>query len=144
MSPLVEIFVNALGLAQQVRCMDFGSLDKFFQRLHGGFKFLGKLFVFLVLPGIAQGGETRHQENEPVFEVTVEALEFLGEPPHFFRVHDCLSHSRAFRRYCYMPISQTFVPWATCRFYIFFPCWFNDPSIRFGSWPWREKTGRAN
>ena len=72
--------------------MFLGQLGEFFQRLHRLLEFLGKLFVFLILSGIAQRREPRVQQRHPVFQIAVEPLQLLGEPPHFFRVHDCLGH----------------------------------------------------
>ena len=76
--------------------MFFRQLDKFPQRLHGLLELLGKLLVLLVLPGVAQRREARVQQDHAVVEVAVEALQFLGELPHFFRIHDCLRHVFAF------------------------------------------------
>src|SRR5678816_3150012 len=68
-STLVQVLFDPLRLAQQVRGMLIGDLDKFLQRFHRLFEFVGELGVFLVLPGIAQGGEARLQRNHLVLQI---------------------------------------------------------------------------
>ena len=67
-------------------------LDEFFQGFHGSFEFLGEFFVFLVGPGITEGGEASVEHAHAVFKVAVETLEFVGEPADFFGIHYCLGH----------------------------------------------------
>src|SRR6266516_4667746 len=84
---LVEILFDALGLAQQVRRVLVGHFDEFFHRLHGLLEFFGELGVLLVLPRVAQRRKPRLQRNDPILEVAIEPLQFLGETPHLFGIH---------------------------------------------------------
>ena len=77
--------------------MFLGQIDKLLQGFHGLPEFLGELFVFLVLPGVAERGKTSMEHAHSIFEVAVEALQLLGETPDFFGVHYCLGHGIAFR-----------------------------------------------
>src|ERR1017187_1361179 len=92
-SSLVEILLDALGLAQQERRVFLGQLGEFFERLHRLLELLGKFFMLLVRPGVAQRRKPRVEQHHAVFDLAVEALQFLGEPPHFFRIHDGLRHN---------------------------------------------------
>src|SRR5258708_3581398 len=92
-SALVEVFLDPLGFAQKVGGVLAGKLDEILERFYCLPEFLGEFFVLLVLPGIAQGAEAGVKEDHAVFEIAIESLEFLGKPPHLFRIHDCLGHS---------------------------------------------------
>src|SRR5580765_1294563 len=93
---LVEILLDSLGFAHEVRGVRVGGLDKLFQCLQGLFEFLREFEVLLVLPGIPQGGKPRLQRGHAILKIRVEPLQFFGEPSNFFRVHDCLGHIRFF------------------------------------------------
>ena len=41
--------------------------------------------------------EARLEQHQPVFEVGVEPLQLVREPPDLFRIHDCLCHDVTFR-----------------------------------------------
>ena len=72
--------------------MLFRDLDELFQDLHRHEEFLAEFLGFLILPRAAEGGEAGLQRRGLDLHVVVEALQFLGEAPHFFGVHDRLSH----------------------------------------------------
>lgn len=91
-SVLFEVFLDALGLAQEEGCLAVGGFDEFAEDLHGVAEFLGEFGVFLVLPGIAQGVEPRLEGGHAVLEFDVEAFEFLGEPADLLRINDGLCH----------------------------------------------------
>src|SRR6516225_9852838 len=91
-STLVEVFLDALGLSQQVRRVHLGKLDEFLQRFHRQLEFLGKLVVLLILRRVSQGAKTGLQQDHPVFQITVKALQLFREPPHLLRIHDRLCH----------------------------------------------------
>jgi len=93
-SVLFEVFLDALGFAQEERCLAIGCLDEFAQDLHGVAEFLGEFGVFLVLPGVAQGIEPGLQGGHAVLEFDVEPFEFLGEPADLLRIDDGLCHGR--------------------------------------------------
>src|SRR5271157_613333 len=76
---LVQVFLDALSLSQQVGRVLVGDLDELLQRLHGLLELLGELGVLLVLPGVAQRRKTRLQRDELVLHIGVEALEFISE-----------------------------------------------------------------
>jgi hypothetical protein len=95
-SMLVQIFLNALGFSQQIRRVLLGQFDELLQRLHRRPEFIGKLLVFLVLPSVSQRREAGLQQNQPVLQVGVEPVQFVGEPPHLFGIHDCLCHNFPF------------------------------------------------
>src|SRR5580704_3098091 len=89
---LVQIFFDALGFAQEIGRVLVGSLDKFFERLHGLLEFVGELHLFLILPGVAQRGEAGLEGGHAVLEVGVEFFQFGREFPDLFGVHDGLWH----------------------------------------------------
>jgi hypothetical protein len=91
-SVLLQIFLDALGFSQQVRRVFLGQLDKLLQRFHRQSKFLGEFLMLLVLPGVPQRGKTGLEQDQAVFQVGVEPLQFVGESPHLFGIHDCLRH----------------------------------------------------
>ena len=92
-SSLVQILLDPLRLAQQERRVFLRHFSEFLQGLHRLLEFVGKFFVLLVLPGVAKRGEPRVEQHHAIFDFAVEARQFLGEPPHFFRVHDGLGHT---------------------------------------------------
>jgi len=51
---LLQIFLDALGLSQQVRRVLLGQLDKSLQCLHRQFKLLCEFLMLLVLPSVSQ------------------------------------------------------------------------------------------
>lgn len=63
---LIQVFLNALGFAQEEGRMLVRRLDESLQHFHRVAKFLGELGVLLILPGITQGRETRLQERHAV------------------------------------------------------------------------------
>src|SRR5690348_15304830 len=104
MSALVQIFLDALGCSQQIRRVHLRKLDEFLQGLHRLFEFLGELLMFLVLPGVPQRAEAGLQEDHPILEVAVETLQLFREPPHLFRIHDCLGHRVSSRLWFAAPL----------------------------------------
>jgi hypothetical protein len=92
-SALVQIFLDALRLAEQEGCVLLGKLSELFERLHGLFEFFGKFGVLLIGPRIAQRDKAGVQQNHAVLNFAVEALQFLREPPHLFGIHDGLRHN---------------------------------------------------
>jgi len=60
------------------------SSNELLQRLHRQPEFVGELLVFLVLPGVSQRREAGLQQNQPVLQVGVEPVQFVGKPPHLF------------------------------------------------------------
>jgi hypothetical protein len=89
---LIEIIFDALGFAQQVWRVFLGQLGEFFEGLQGLPEFLGKFLVFLVLPGVTQRRKAGVEQDHPVFDFGVKALQFFSEPPHLLGIHDCLGH----------------------------------------------------
>src|SRR5438552_12836084 len=96
MLALVQIFLDALGFAQQVGGVRVGNLDEFPERLQSLLELLRELEVLLVLPGISQSGKARLERSHAILEIQIEALQFFSEAPHFLRVHDCLGHIFSF------------------------------------------------
>src|SRR5258708_6426327 len=84
---LVQVILDALSLSQQIRRVLIGNLDEFLHRLHHRLELLGELRVFLVLPGVAERGESRLERNEPILQVGAEPFQFIGETPHLFGIH---------------------------------------------------------
>src|SRR5689334_6657626 len=88
MLTLVQIFFDALRLAEEIRHVLIGHFRKLFQCLYRLLEFVGELVVLLVLPRIAERGKTGLKRAHPILQVAIEALEFLGKTPHLFGVHD--------------------------------------------------------
>src|SRR5579859_383358 len=104
MSALVKIFLDALGLAQQIRRVHLRKFDEFLQCLHRLFEFLGEFLMFLVLPGVPQRAEAGLQQDHPILEVAVETLQLFREPPHLLWIHDCLGHRVSSRLWLSAPL----------------------------------------
>ena len=52
---LLQILLDALRLPQEKGDVLIGILDEGGQDVHGLFKFLGELLVFLIAPAVAEG-----------------------------------------------------------------------------------------
>src|SRR5437879_3915789 len=76
-SALVEVLLNALRLAQQVRGVRARKLHEFLQRFHRRLEFVSELLMLLIRPRIAQRGETRVKHAHAVFQLAVEPLQFV-------------------------------------------------------------------
>src|SRR5229473_2198748 len=95
-SVLIEVFLDSLRLPQQEWGLLVRHFDELLEGFHGLLEFLGEFGMFLVLPGVTEGGEAGLERDDAVLEVGIEPLKFLGESPHLFGVHDCLGHNRSF------------------------------------------------
>jgi hypothetical protein len=93
---LTEVFLYSLRLPQQEWGLLVRHFDELLERFHGLLEFIRELGVFLILPSVAEGSEAGLKRDDAVLEIGIEPLKFLGEPPHLFRVHDCLWHNRSF------------------------------------------------
>jgi len=62
------------------------------QSFHGGDEFFREFFVFLVLPGAAEGVEPGLKGAGPILHLFVETFEFRCETADLVRVHDGLGH----------------------------------------------------
>src|SRR5262245_23233249 len=94
-SMLVQIFLDALRLAQQERRVGVGRLDEFLQNFHRVAEFLGKFLVLLVLPGVAERVKAGVEERHAILQLDVEPLQLLREPAHFAGIHYGLWHRRS-------------------------------------------------
>src|SRR5258706_14634188 len=74
---LVQIFFDALGFAQQIRRVLIRDFHEMLERLEGLLEFIGKFFVLLVLPGIAQRGKTRLQRSHSILQIHIGPLQFI-------------------------------------------------------------------
>jgi hypothetical protein len=91
-SVLGEVIFDAPGFAEEERDVLVGDFDELEECFHGALEFIGEAGVLLVLPGIAEGGESGLEEGEAVLGIEVEALEFFGEAPDLSGIHDGLGH----------------------------------------------------
>src|SRR4051812_36177670 len=89
---LLEVILDALGLAEQERDMLVRGVDEAGDDLHRLLELLDELVVLAVAPGGAQAAELAVQGRHRVGQVAVEPLEVLGEPPQFVRIDDGLCH----------------------------------------------------
>ena len=55
---LLEVVLDVLGLAEEERALVGGTLHESTEHLHGFLEFLREFRMFLVLPGVAEGGES--------------------------------------------------------------------------------------
>src|SRR5690606_16264294 len=76
-SALVEILLDALGLAEKERALLVRAVHEAAQRLHGIDELLGEFHVLLILPSVAQRGETGLKGGEGALQVAVEAFQLL-------------------------------------------------------------------
>ena len=60
---MVEVFLDALGLAEEEGRVLAGDFGEALEGLEGFLELLGELDVFLVLPGVAERGEPRRDRT---------------------------------------------------------------------------------
>lgn len=89
-SALVEIMLDALGLAEEVWGVAFGDFEEGLEGLDELGELGGEFFLFLILPGISEGGEASHERAGAFAEVAIEAFEFGGKAADFLGVDDGL------------------------------------------------------
>jgi hypothetical protein len=96
---LLQVFVDALGLAEQEGNMEIGGLHESLHHLKGLFKFLGELIVLLIAPRIAKGDQLAVEHGHPTVKVIIKLLEIMGEVPEFFRIDNGVGHGTSSPRW---------------------------------------------
>jgi hypothetical protein len=89
---LLQIFLDAFGLAQQERNMLIGDLKEMLNYVQGLLELLGELHMLLVAPGVAEPRHLRVQSGQSLPQVAIELLEVMRETPQFQGINDCLGH----------------------------------------------------
>src|SRR5262249_5573423 len=92
-SPLLQVLIRPLGLAEQERNVLVGGIDEPLHDLHGLLEFLDELVVLAVPPGLPEAGELAVEHRQLVEELVVELLQPRGEPADLLRIHDGLCHA---------------------------------------------------
>jgi hypothetical protein len=73
-----------------------GEFQEGLEGLHQLGELRRELFLFLILPGISQRGETRHERAGALAQVTVEPFEFGSETTDFLGIDNGLGHNDGF------------------------------------------------
>jgi hypothetical protein len=94
---LLEIFLDPFGLAEQKRDMFVGRPDELAENLNGLREFAGELLVFLIAPGVAEGGELSVQDGELMLQFAVEMFQPVSEAPQVGGIDDGSGHENLLR-----------------------------------------------
>lgn len=91
-SSLLQIGLDAVGLAHEERCMHFGGLHETLEHLHGGVELLCELCLLLILPGLAERAHARSKRGHLLLDVADGPAQICCEAAQFDRVDDSLGH----------------------------------------------------
>jgi hypothetical protein len=91
-SALLEIFVDSIRLAEQKGNVLPGRFQKARENLDRLGKVRLELVVFLIAPGIAEGGKLPLQDRELSAHLGIEVLQMLGKTPQFGGIDKCPRH----------------------------------------------------
>jgi hypothetical protein len=90
--PLLEVFLDALGLAEQEGDVQVSGLDEALEHMDGFVERLAELVVLLVAPRVPQSDELTVNSREVGRQIAIEALQAMREATQFGGVNDRLRH----------------------------------------------------
>jgi hypothetical protein len=94
---LLEIFLDSLRLAKQKRDVIVGRSDKLAENLNGLCELAGELLMFLIAPGVAEGGELAVENGELMLQFIVEVFQPVGKAPQVGGIDDGSGHATLLR-----------------------------------------------
>ena len=86
-----------LGLAEQERDVFVGGPDELGEDLDGLCELAGELLMFLVAPGVAEGGELAVEDGELMLQFVVEMFQPVGKAPQVGGIDDGPGHATLLR-----------------------------------------------
>lgn len=92
MSLLLQVFLNPLGFASEIRNVLVVGVHEPLQISQVLLELFGELQVFLIAPRTAERMELAGKSRRSVGQVLIELLEHLGEEPQFTGINDGLCH----------------------------------------------------
>src|SRR5262249_39102806 len=93
MSALLEVLVDAIGLAEQEGDVLLRGLDEAGEDVDGLGEALGELVVVLVAPGVAEAGELALEDGKRLAALFVQVLEALGKAAQLGGIDDGPGHA---------------------------------------------------
>src|SRR5262249_38709808 len=119
---LLQVILDAFGLAHQEGDVLVRGLDEVSQHLHGVGELLGEFLVLLIAPGVAKAGELSLQHGGLVAQVVAEVFEPVREATQLRRIDNGLRH-KAPRKELFPPHQFTVAsPPGTVNYFRCFGC----------------------